>query len=784
MIARPWRASQLAAALTALLILASVSDAEQLASPGLSRGMTLESALQALNSDGYRISYSSAIVRPSMTVAKPVTRADIETMLRELLTPWKLQAVKSGDGWVITRVRPVEHARGSASADPPTAVEDIERVNVTASRYSIAADTNTSDSIDREDVKRTPHLMDDAIRVLKGLPGVSGGDFSAQLNIRGGRRDEVMLMVDGAEIHNGFHFSEVDGLLSVMDTNLVDRMEFITGGMTADWADHMSGVVNIDSISPSPEDSHKNAVGISFISAFARNSGTFADGKGSWLFSARRGYMDLLVDQVQNNSEHIVPRYEDVFSHASYRIGSQTNLSAHVLYGADHLNYSDKDGAITSNGRASSRNVWLTLDHDFTDRLHVSTTISNADVSQRRKADDTEPDLVFAFVRTNNDFTFTDLRQDWSWIVSGNQLLRWGLNASRQRGQFDYDLRSAIVDPAVTFDGILALRQERFDVSTRKAGAYASYRYRITPHLTTEVGLRADEYRYPHLETFRKTSPRINAVYQFDSGSELRAAWGTIYQGQNVNDLQVEDGATDFYAPERVTQSLLGFIQPIGAGFSLRLDLYQKDYDTLHPRYENAVDPIQLIPEATIDRVRIDAREARSRGAELTIRREQSGNWGGYLSYGYSKAEDREPDRWRARSWDQRHNVSAGYHYSANDWSVSLTGLYHSGFATTEAIPFIATMPDNSQRLMWRFGERNAARFPAFLRIDARIAREAHLKSGDLSYYFEVINLLGRQNVCCVERYYLGTDRGSPVLDTDYGYWLPRLPSFGFQFEF
>ena len=95
-----------------------------------------------------------------------------------------------------------------------------------------------------------PHLADDAVRMLKVLPGVTGGDFSAALNIRGGRREEALLTIDGAEIHNAFHFRDLDGALSVLDTNLVQGIDFITGGMTAEYGDYMSGVVGLQSRLP------------------------------------------------------------------------------------------------------------------------------------------------------------------------------------------------------------------------------------------------------------------------------------------------------------------------------------------------------------------------------------------------------------------------------------------------------------------------------------------------------------------------------------------------------
>ena len=54
----------------------------------------------------------------------------------------------------------------------------------------------------------------------------------------------------------------------------------------------------------------------------------------------------------------------------------------------------------------------------------------------------------------------------------------------------------------------------------------------------------------------------------------------------------------------------------------------------LRPRFENALDPVQLIPEGAADRIRIDAPEARARGVELTLRREAERGLAGWVSLG------------------------------------------------------------------------------------------------------------------------------------------------------
>src|SRR6185295_14942714 len=119
----------------------------------------------------------------------------------------------NGDWVIVSYAKPSTTAEVSIDDDH---FESIDTIDVTASRVRLATAGASETFLDREDVQRMPHLADDAVRMLKILPGVTGGDFSAALNIRGGRREEAQLTIDGAEIHNAFHFRDIDGALSVL----------------------------------------------------------------------------------------------------------------------------------------------------------------------------------------------------------------------------------------------------------------------------------------------------------------------------------------------------------------------------------------------------------------------------------------------------------------------------------------------------------------------------------------------------------------------------------------
>jgi len=751
----------------------------------LHAGATLESALSQLNASGFRIVYSNALVQSSMTLRESPKSTRIDDLLREILGPWKLRAVHASNGdWLIASDTTPTTSAGSE------AVEDefgsIETIDVTASRVRLATTGASETFLDREDVQRMPHLADDAVRMLKVLPGVTGGDFSAALNIRGGRREEALLSLDGAEIHNGFHFRDLDGALSVLDTNLVEGIDFITGGMTAEYGDFMSGVVGLQSRRPSPDDEYRNGIGVSFVSLYGRTSGTFAGDRGSWLVSARRGFLDLLMERVMDDGEQLTPRYTDLFAATNFEISERSSVAARLLMSDDDLRLVTKEGAdeADSAGKGSSGHLWITFEHSWTDELQMNTLLSAASVNQKRDSAGAE-DHRTGTVYSDNDFRFLDLKQDWSWQLGDRHLPRWGFNLNRQDGDYDYALMGTISDPLITPEPVDIDYGTRMDVRLNKFGVYGSWRTRLTDSLTAEAGARWDSYEYPDALKFDVVSPRLNVVYAFGNDNELRAAWGVVYQPQAVNELQVEDNVTQFFEPERSEQIVVGYTRRFSRGLSLRVDVYNKDYSHLRPRYENLLDPIQLIPEGAQDRIRIDAPEARARGVELTFRREAERGLSGWVSLSLAEAvEDVEGD-WQSRSWEQKQTLAFGSSWTGAKWNVSLAGLFHSGAPTTFLGIETAPLPGGGTEVQGVVGERNAEHLAPYTRVDLRANRDVQLRDSKISFYLEVTNLLNSQNECCIENYILEQGRNGAIsFDTVKGYYLPMLPSFGFQWEF
>lgn len=753
----------------------------------LRKGDSLASAFQALNERGFQITYSSNVVTPEMRLESDPSAEDIALLLKQILQPWGLSAIEAADNDFL--IVAGDTSRPSETDRKPTPLREtasIETIDVTATRFGIASDAHeTQTTLTARDVRRVPHLGDDPMRVLKTLPGTAGRDLSAKIHVRGGRADEVLLIIDGAEIHNGFHFQDRDeGFLSLIDSNLVESMNFSTGGLTAHHGDVMSGVVEISTRRPTLEDQFSHAIGISFVSSFARTSRTFADGRGSWIASARRSYLDLLMEQAQDGDERITPEYQDAFAAVRYEMSERTSLAFHALLGADDLVIVEGDSNAREAGEGETSHLWLTVDQDWSDAITSSTVLSWATGDRQRDNFDEREGEMLGDVSLNAETSYFDLRQDWRWLASLDQLIQWGLNANHHEASYDYFLRSVAID---TFDPTRVVTRNdalQVDVSGDKLGAYVAYRKRFGGALSVEVGGRWDRYSYDGANSYDRVSPRVNAVYQLNDRSELRAAWGIAHQPHAIDRLDVEDGETQYMAPESARHIVVGYATKLFDTMSLRVDAYRKDYRDLRPRFENELSSARLLAEAEADRVRIDANEARARGIEITLRRDTNQQWGGWLSYVYAHAEDWFEDRWRARKWEQEHSVTLGIGRSGATWDMNLAAFYYSGTPIMPIEASLAPRDDGSSQLRINRGLASADRLDHYLRLDFRASRKVQFERSVLTYYLEIFNLLDRQNPCCVAELEAIRQGNSAALIVDYSYGFPRLPSFGFQYEF
>ncbi|MCB1035616.1 MAG: TonB-dependent receptor, partial [Acidobacteria bacterium] len=295
-----------------------------------------------------------------------------------------------------------------------------EEIIVRPSRISLLqAEAVAPLALDREEILSLPHLGDDVLRALPLLPGTTSTDISAEFNVRGGRRDENMILLDGQELYSAFHLKDFDNALSIVAPASLASVELTTGGFPARFGDRMSGILEMTTTTPAAGRSYR--LGASILSFQAGASGTLPGERGSWLALARRGSLDFagrLIGGTEN------PSYWDGLAKGTLQLGSRHSLTGRVLHSDDALAFTEIDGEDFKN-RDTHHNatyLWLTDQVLLGSKVFFDTFASWSDADSRRLALELESEQQFD-LGDRRSFQVAELRQDWSFEAGGGHFL-------------------------------------------------------------------------------------------------------------------------------------------------------------------------------------------------------------------------------------------------------------------------------------------------------------------------------------------------------------------------
>ncbi len=658
---------------------------------------------------------------------------------------------------------------------------DIEMITVSASRYEISRDIAASQFLlDRRSIQSMPDLSDDPLRITQRLPGAAASGASARTHFRGGNTDEVGIMLNGQWLFDPYHIRDYQNIFSAIDSRAISGVEVYTGGFPARYGDRMSGLVLMESMDT--DKPRHTEIGLSVFNTSVLTTGV--EDKLKWLISARRGNLDLVIDPKLGE-----PSYYDVFAELAYDINPSTSVSVNALHADDRVRVileTDPAELEWVSSKTTNSQLWLQLKNRWSDSLSSSTVVSAMHYDNLRQGSTNDIDKIVATVNDDRQIQQFAIRQDWTWNSSQKHLLQWGLQGMYNDAVYDYAGEAQYFGVPAIFEGQqpAAQREARSSPHGGSFAMYVSDRWRLTGQTTLEWGLRWDDQTYTGLSDDAQISPRLNVLHALSPQTEVRLTWGRYHQSQGIQELQIEDGVTNFWPAQRSDHIIAGVRHLFSADIALRVEAFHKDMSRVRPRFENLYDPLGLIPEFQPDRVALFPQSASSSGIEISID-QTIGRFDWWASYTLSKASDRIDGRDELRSWDQRHAIQAGVTWSNEQWTASAAASMHTGWpATGLTLQQTGLDADGDPTFVLIPQSRNAERHADFASLDFRLSRTVDVRRGSLLAFIEVSNALNRRNACCRDWDLMSNSAGEEVLEHGQDYWLPLLPAIGILWEF
>ncbi len=656
---------------------------------------------------------------------------------------------------------------------------ESEAVEVTASYFSQPREAVVSArSMDFEEVRRSPGSALDIQRVMQSLPSVvSGSDQNNEIIIRGGNPGENLFLMDDVEIPNPNHFGEQGsggGPINMINTLMVGQVDFYAGAFPAKYGDKASSVMDIR-LRDGSRDQFKTTLDMGMAGAGVISEGPLNGGRGSYILSARRSYLDLIVDAIGLVA---IPRYYNLQGRLSYDLTPSSTLIFNMMYGRDKIHIQDEGGAGYSRGAENVKSnggqyaVGLSLRSVFSPNFYGRTTFS---VAQSEWDVDVYRTLTGKTYFSNRSREKeTTLKSDFTYSLKSGVEFNWGAQIKQVNFNLDvfsaadtlftYDPAAQRPDSATGIARVYAGDSFDDDLNSYKTALYGQVSFDFLKRFTLTAGARYEYFKYTG---FHSLSPRLGMRWKLSPQSTLNLAYGRHYQSPVYFQLlqNRQNRSLDSYYSE---QFIAGFEYLLRSDIKFTLEAYRKTYEGL-PQYRRltTADPLDYY-----DNEMLNSGRGRSRGVETFLQKKITDNFSGIVSYSFSRSEnlDLRDNSWYAGNYDYRHVLTliAGYkiRFYKQEWfKQARESWWYRVFATilpfsdeTEVSvkyrylggrPYTSPVyhPELRRWLVDENLKRNATRLPEYSRLDVRLDRRYFFDSWNMVVYFDASNVLNTKNI-------------------------------------
>ena len=616
-------------------------------------------------------------------------------------------------------------------------LQNLEEVVVSAKAENNVKSTDIGTiELDIDEIKTLPAFMGevDIVKTIQLLPGVSSAAEGGQgFYVRGGGPDQNLVLLDEAVVYNASHLF---GFFSVFNADAVKSVNLIKGGMPANFGGRMSSVLEVN-MNEGNYKHFKAKGGIGAISSRLTLEGPIVKDKGSFIVSARRTYLDVIMKAaIKDDSPFAGTSYYfyDFNLKANYKLGDKDKIFLSGYYGRDEFTFGSAEDDFSVNMPWGNGIASLRWNHIFSSKLFMNVTglYSN---------------YLFKFGSEQDQFRF-EMRsgiEDWggkadfTYFPNSLHKIKWGAHYTNHTftpigvsaESADVEFNTGLAQRLKSHESAVYILDE-FDLNENirfNAGLrYSTFQHvgPFTRYINGDISTPDSTITYDKNELikfYHGLEPRISGRFLLPDRSSIKAGYSYNYQYVHLTSLSAVSLPTDIWYPTTsIAKPQIGWQASVGYfrnfkqnTYETSLELYYKGMNNLIEYKEGAL-PGDNLNDNTDNLLTFGT--GRSYGAELFLKKTR-GKFTGWIGYTWSKTErtfeEINNGETFAAKYDRRHDLSVALSYKLSDrWIFTSAFIYATGNTLTLPSAWYV----QGQDLLFHYGQRNATRMAPYHRLD------------------------------------------------------------------
>ena len=521
---------------------------------------------------------------------------------------------------------------------------------------------------------------------------------TGEVHIRG-QHAEYTYYVDGVPVPAGISGS----LNELFDPQVVNQIDFQTGGWDAEYGNKNAAIVNVNTRIPTGG-FHLDASG--YGGSFTANGQTLNlstnAGKFGFFASGARQVTDMrrepvVFDTAGNRVENFHNHGEDLFGFGKIQYVPSdrdvVNLDVNRSRTRFAVPFDSVEGVIDDNQQDVNGFVNLGWRHRFdpgiaaeagrTSELFAGGFFRDGSLNYTPGLSDDPtfvffPDTTHYILSEDRNFHTEGLKLDYTLQPHHGLEFKGGVLASYTGGHENFASVSKTGSPGPTSDS---------DLKGSDVGVYAQTAIAPSDKWELRTGVRFDNHNAPFAGNQHQVSPRVKLSFFPDPGNTFWVYYGRLFLPTNVEDLRAitsdaQGGvAASPTLPERDDFYEVGYVHRFPVGIVTKLSAY-------HKRSSPGIDDNTVPGSAIVTSVNIE--QVRITGIEGVVEIRPRGPVSGYVNLGLNHAwgdgaitggffPDQPPSGKFDLDHDQRLSGVASVVYSSRGLYVSATGIYGSG---------------------------------------------------------------------------------------------------------